>query len=272
MTWRPMLQPSPTGSFRVWDYPRDELEYVAGIDAAEGRKRDLTQLQRRGVATYSDTRPDYSAIVVLELITGLHVATWHGYVPPDELASIAAAVGSHYNNALLVPELNGPGLAVVTRLIETLHYDNLYRSTLVNMLDQDPLMPRFGFQTNSSSRKILMMRVHEVLNDDRLWTRDERLVRELRTMEFDDQGTERARGTNKDDLVFALALALEGRFRALGQSPAERQPQLPPERSYERRVWEFMKRRLEGLQHGDRDVRTGRDGVFSRGHLGGFRR
>jgi hypothetical protein len=268
MSWHPVLTPSPSGSLRIWDPPRDGLEYVAGIDVSEGRKRDITQLQRRGVAAYSDHRPDYSAIVVLELTTGLHVATWHGYVPPSELASIAAGVGAHYNNALLVPELNGPGLAVVTRLNETLHYDNIYRSQLVNMVDVDPLLPRFGWQTTPSSRKILIMHISVALMESRLWTRDSMLVRELRTMEFDDQGNERSRGTNKDDLVFALALALEGRHRTLGLSPADRQPKLPPDRAYDSRVWNHVKRRLEANQHGSNRSTPGRSGLFPRRSTG----
>jgi len=261
---REELTPDPTGSLRIWDHPVDGREYVAGLDASEGKKRDRTALQRRGLAFYSDQRVDYSAILVIELESGLHVATWHGYVPPEELASIAVAVCVYYNNALLVPELNGPGLAVVTRVTETLRYDNVYRSTMVNMIDMDPLLPRYGWQTSTSSRKILMMRIGEALGEGGLFTRDEKLVGELRTMEFDDQGLERARGKNKDDCVFAYALARQGRYSAIVTD--EKKPRKPADdaRAFDAKVWEKVRQLREqreqqrnGTSNGYRPVRTG---------------
>lgn len=233
---KPVLSESPTGSLRVWDDPRSGVEYVIGADAAEGRKRDRTAAMRRGIGSYSDQRPDYSAAIVLEMESGLHVASWHGYIPPDEFATVLAGIGWHYNTALLVPELNGPGLAVVTRLTETLQYDNIYRSHTFNVMDMDPLQPKWGFRTDATTRKILMLRVYESLNSNRLFTRDRALIDELRTMEFDDQGSERGRGNNKDDRVFALALALQGRHTSMG-SPTKPPPRAAG-RAFDDAVWD----------------------------------
>jgi len=267
VNFKPVLTQYQSGSFRVWDDPRDDVEYVIGADIAEGKKRDRSALQRRGVPAYSDQRVDYSAAIVLELVTGQHVATWHGYVPPEEFAAILAAVGLHYNYAMLVPELTGPGLAVVTKLIETLHYDNLYRSTMLNVLDLDPLLPKFGFQTNRSTRPLLMAHIGEALAEG-LYTRDERLIGELRTMEFDDQGIERARGKNHDDCVLALGLALRGRALALPILPRYRADKKAPDRAYEARVWDKVKRKSEERQHGMDRHRNPRAGLWSRRSFG----
>lgn len=268
MNYREQLTADPTGPLRIWDHPTDGREYVAGLDASEGKKRDRTALQRRGLAFYSDQRVDYSAICVIELESGMHVATWHGYVPPEELAGIAVAVCVYYNNALLVPELNGPGLAVVTRVTETLRYDNVYRSTMVNMIDMDPLLPRYGWQTTTASRKILMMRVGEALAEGGLFTRDEKLVSELRTMEFDDQGVERARGKNKDDCVFAYALARQGRYTAIVTDDKRPKPAANPERAFDAKVWAMVKQMREQREqrtHGTNGYRPVRTGGLPRG-------
>lgn len=242
----PQLTPTATGSLRIWDHPGD-CEYVIGVDVAEGRKRDRRALERRTGVSYGDDRPDYSAAIVLELVSGLHVATWHGYLSPDEFAGVVAAMGIYYRNALLVVEINGPGGAVIERLNTTLQYDNLYRSRMFNVLDMDPWQPKFGFRTDASSRKVLMMHVHAALNSQQLFTRDERLIHEMRTMEFDDQGTERGRGKNKDDLVFALALALQGRYTSVGLNGGQEAPAPKSgEERYAAQVWEHVKEKQDG--------------------------
>lgn len=214
----PVLTVSPTGDLRIWDHPVSGQEYVLGADVAEGKARDVSMQAKKKLYKYSDSRPDYSAIVVLEVVTGLHVASWHGYLSPDEFAVAVAAVGFYYNKAHVVVELNGPGLAVLTRLQEQIRYDNLYRQRYFNTYDRDPYAPQFGWQTNRMNRKILITHIHSALNSGSLFTRDAALVDELRTLEYDDQGTERARGKHKDDRVFALALALEGRHAVITET------------------------------------------------------
>lgn len=240
----PQLHENRNGLLRVWDHPNDETDYVIGIDVAEGRKKDRSASERRGVVSYSDSRPDYSAMVVLEVETALHAATWHGYIPPDALATCAAALGYYYNTALLVPEINGPGIAVITKLAETIQYPNLYRSRVFNVMDRDPHSPSLGWRTDAHSRKILMVRIHEMLASDSIFTRDKVLISELRTMEFDDAGTERARGRNKDDCVLALAMALQGRHEAVGSGFSRKErPKLPPGERMSQEIWDRVKQK-----------------------------
>lgn len=241
----PKITANRNGSFRIWDHPADKRPYVAGADVAEGRKRDRTTAERRGIISYNDSRPDYSAIIVLDEETAQHVASWHGYVPPNVFATICAAVGHYYNTALLVPELNGPGLAVVTSLDETIRYPNIYRSRVFNVMDRDPHNPRLGWQTNEHSRKILMNRINEILLTGLAFTRDRALVAELRTMEFDDNGKERGRGRNKDDRVLALAMALQGRYEAVGGLWQDKPPKLTTEEALNKQAWDFIRRQQE---------------------------
>lgn len=252
---QPHLHENRNGLLRIWDHPVDNTEYVIGIDVAEGRKKDRSASERRGMASYSDSRPDYSAMIVIELESSQHVATWHGYIPPDALATIAAALGFYYNTALLVPEINGPGIAVITRLAETIQYPNIYRSRVFNVLDRDPHNPALGWRTDAHSRKILMVRIHEMLASDSIFTRDRMLISELRTMEFDDQGTERARGRNKDDCVLAFSMALQGRYESIGATGRKVEKlKITDREAMDKAVWDKVKLKQEAHEH----RRTGR--------------
>jgi hypothetical protein len=260
----PQLTESKAGALRIWDHPGDEVEYVAGIDSAEGRKKDRTSLDRRRQHSYADGRPDYSVVIVLEMRTALHVATWRGYVSPDQFAAVCAAVGFYYNTALLVPELNGPGLAVVNTLSEVIRYPNIYRTRYFNVLNRDPFAPQLGWQTTATSRPLLITNVHDALNTTHALTRDKVLVSELRTMEFDDQGVARARGNDKDDCVMAFGMALQGRFEALGD-PLREKPQAAKnsDRAMDDKMWALVRQKLEDRRErrtaGGR-VYLGRDG------------
>lgn len=254
---KPTLVQDMAGALKVWDHPRDGMDYVIGIDSAENKRRDRSAIERRTKLIYADQRPDYSAAVVLETLSGLHVATWHGYCPPDEFSTIVAALGFYYNTAFLVPEINGPGFALVTRLSETIRYPNIYRSTAFNVMDRDPLAPSWGFRTDAHTRPILITRVHEVVNSSQLWTRDAELVSELRTMEFDDAGVPRARGRNKDDRVFALALALQGRHQSINQTGGLNAGVAKSPTTYEGRIWQQVNDRVENGSYRHRSPMPG---------------
>lgn len=243
----PVLSEDRLGGLRIWDHPCDGREYVAGADPSEGRKRDRSAMERKRLYNYASDRPDYSACVVLELETGLHVATWHGYLTPDLFAEVVAAIGYYYNTALLVPEVNGPGLALVTILSERIKYSNMYRTRMFNVLERDPFAPQLGWQTNKHSRKLLIARIHEVINSNVQFTRDRELIAELRTMEFDDEGTERGRGKNKDDRAMALGMALQGRYEAIG-GLAERQAPKKANRAYNDAIWNKVQEKIEKQQ------------------------
>lgn len=263
-----VLTESRTGQLRVWDQPKDHCKYVIGADPSEGKVRDKGVGKRK--FNYLDDRPDYSAAIVLELETGLHVASWHGYLPPEQFAVVIAALGQHYNNALIVPEINGPGLVLVTALSETLHYPNLYRTRLFNVYDRDMHVAQWGWRTTADSRQMLVSRINEAVHQGNAFTRDRGLIGELRTMEFDDQGNPRARGKNKDDRVLAFGMALQGRFERLGGLQEEPEKK-NDKRAYDDQVHARIEQKLEERHHAgvgnrlrDRGLRPGWRGPLRR--------
>lgn len=228
------FMPSPAGKVQVWGEPLIGHSYVAGIDVAEGKIRDRGLMKMK--PGLDNERPDYSCAIVIDQETTQHVASWHGYMEPIEFSFACAAIGIYYNQALLVPEINGPGLVIVETLSKTISYPNLYRSKVVNRIDHDGLGSEFGWRTTQTSRNLLIAAIQRALMLGTLTTMDEGLVAELRTMEFDEQGVARARGRKKDDRVLALGLALQARDEMVSTGaafalPAE-QSKLPPDDRY----------------------------------------
>lgn len=213
---RPILQRLPSGRLQIWSEPEPSRRYVLGADTAEGRVRDVPAFKKRifDPKTVGE-RPDYSAIVVIDLETAVHVASWHGSCETSEFSAIVCAVGLHYNRALIVPEVNNPGLVIVENLRKRFRYPRLYRSKVWNMIDRDPLGSSIGFRTDDMTRQLLISHAQEAVRSGRALTSDKRLCRELRTMVYDTMGKPRACGRDKDDVIFAWALALQGRYESL---------------------------------------------------------
>lgn len=254
------------GQFLVWNEPDDRKRYVIGADVATGKVKDINAQRRRpGMFGTGRDRPDYSAAIVLDLDTCEHVASWHGYIEPFDFAAVLAAIGYCYagkdRKALIVPEVNGPGIAVVDSLVQHIRYGRIYQRMLYNRVEGDQEGSEWGFMTTQSTRPILISRLQAAVSDGTLKTFDADLIDEMRTMEFDEKGTARARGRNKDDRVLAAALALQGRAEILfGKDPTRRDPgqDLP---DYDRRAW---KKAEELRKQNERDRHPGTGLVRSR--------
>lgn len=216
---KPVLQENQYGPFRYWEPPLMNRKYVVGVDTAEGKERDIGFARRHHLSR--DDEPDYSAAVVIELETGLHVATFKDKIPATDWAYVAAAIGYLYNEAFIVPEVNSVGAEVVNILVQRVRYPDVYINRVFNKVTGDDFGTEWGWRQSETTRPRLIARIEEVLNDYRLFTRDHELIKELRTMEYDDNGRARAKRPHHDDLVIALGLALQGRYERL-QNTGER--------------------------------------------------
>jgi len=246
------LIPGGGGRFKVWDEPKRNARYTVGVDVAEGKVRDRTRSTRAHLYSYSDQRPDYSAVHVSEVETGQHVASWHGYIQPTEFYPVVAAIGLYYNTALVVPEINSMGIAVVEGLTMVIKYPNVYRSKVFNKVESDFLGTDWGWRTTVQTRPLLIARIDEALNGQTLFTRDKDLIRELRTMQIDETGVPRAKGKDKDDRVIACGLSLQGRFELLygtltgGAAPGATLSPLDSQ------VWDHIHKQQEASDRGRR--------------------
>jgi len=244
------------GGLRIWDREIEGLQYVVGADVAEGIVRDAGNVSRSQITTRDER--DFSAAIVLEVQSGAHVASWHGLVEPHRYASILAAIGLMYNTAMIVPERNGPGIAVVHALVNTIRYPRLYVDKFFDPALRGDPEANIGWQTNRVSRKLLISRIHEWLEDKRATTRDAALLKEMRSVQLDRTGVERAQGLDKDDRVMALGMALQGRFELLTNHLQRKQQDKPL--TEDQRHWIEVKKHLN---EGDRSKHV-------RVHSGGY--
>ena len=175
----------------VWDYPQRGKKYVISADVS------------RGDAT------DYSTFHVIDTEASQIVAEYQGKLPPDRFAQLLAEAGTRYNEALLCPENNSYGYAVIMKLNE-LDYRNLYFQNdkdRYNYMYGDKDIGKIGFQTNSKTRAQILTKLEEVLRTKQVKIRSSRLYEELKTFVWKNGKAQAMRGQN-DDLIMALAIGV----------------------------------------------------------------
>jgi hypothetical protein len=124
------LQPG-RDDWQIYAEPVDGREYIVTVDTAHGVEDG-----------------DFSCIQVLDRNERVQVAEYYARTPPDIVAKQAEIAAKFFNNALLVPEIDGPGMAVVKDLLDS-GYQNLY----VRNIGAANWTQRFGFRTQAKDKR-----------------------------------------------------------------------------------------------------------------------
>ena len=176
----------------VWKYPLTEHKYIISADVARG------------------DAGDYSAFHVIDTHESEIVAEYKGKIPPDQFAILLNEAGMRYGQALLCPENNTYGYAVVMKLIE-LGYPNLYykkeKDKFAAMYSGESNIHKAGFTTSGQSRSQILTKLEEVLRNNHIKLYSDRLYNELKTFIWKGTKAQAQRGMN-DDLVMALAIGV----------------------------------------------------------------
>lgn len=183
------------GSVQVWEFPRPGEEYVIGADIG-GEKADS----------------DPSCAYVIKKHSLQVVAMIHGQFEWDHYADDLFNLGVFYNDALLVVE-NNHNPATAKRLHRR-RYPNLYYYAPDHKpgVGKDP-----GFNTNRKTRPEILKVLKRAARERFFDCPDRGLYIEMETFVWvpkastdnpDRDGEYRAVGTNHDDRIMALALAL----------------------------------------------------------------
>ncbi|MDP1712559.1 MAG: hypothetical protein Q8K86_08890 [Candidatus Nanopelagicaceae bacterium] len=161
--------------------------YVIGVDSATGEADDLVGLQ------------------VFDATTMEQVAEYTGFNDATVAAHMADYLGRWYNNAIMVVERIGYGMAVLQDLRDYLHYPNLWRKITGPYQLSD-----YGYKTTSTSKPLLNKLIIDWCGDHLI--RSTRLYKQLTTyvnLRKNAFGNQPGIG-NHDDLVMAMGLALVG--------------------------------------------------------------
>lgn len=187
----PIEKWGPENTIWVWKYFLESHNYVISADVARG------------------DGADYSTFHVIDTVKSEVVAEFKGKVPPDQLAVLLAEAGRRYGNALLCPESNTYGYAVLVKLRE-LGYNNIYFSKekdKFNALYGAGPIGKAGFSTQGSNRAQILTKLEEVIRNNKISIYSERLVSEFKTFIWSGAKAQAQRGKN-DDLVMSLAIGL----------------------------------------------------------------
>lgn len=225
--------PDQGGPLWIYSEPEKGQEYVLGADTAEGKVRD------RAAGPIMETAgrdPDFNAVSVLRVSDGVEVATYLSNYATPLFAQDVLAIAHYYGrdaglpDPLIVPEINGPGLAVVEELRRV--YTHLWKQQVFLAVDR-VFVEQIGWRTDLKSRPLMLMGLQRAIIDGTAGIRCIRTAQHAQAMRFQNDGQARASGSQKDDLAIAHMLARQGRAYLLQDGserllPGQKEPVRPP--------------------------------------------
>lgn len=195
----------------VWEKPQHRHVYVIGADVAEG------------------VSGDYSVMAVLCVNCRKTAARYRARVGVDSFYRTLHRHGIEYNKALIAPERNNHGHAILLGLKES-GYPNIYqdkRDTRLSIPNKTLEKPKFGWLTNTESKPIMLDALRIALEGDS--EEDEQTFQPMFTVldeEFlsetliirEESGKIEAIGGKHDDTVMAYAIAYQMYLKAAASS------------------------------------------------------
>lgn len=177
----------------VYEEPEPGRTYLIGADTAEGLKDG-----------------DYHSATVLDMETGIEVASLHYKWSRDEYARKLDWLGRKYNKALIGVERQNHGHDILGRLQDgrgNKHdkpYPNLYWH-----IDYDATGRswKLGFPTTTKTKPIMINELEEALRKTFILLASQSIVDELQVYEVKDNGSTGAPEGYHDDRVMSTAIA-----------------------------------------------------------------
>lgn len=180
------------GHVQVWEYPIENEEYLVSADVA-------------GARTAAQRQNDQSVAYVWRVNPMRMVAAIKCRAYEDVFANDLMMIGDWYNHALLAPENNNVGHAVVLPLRD--QYDNLY-----SMATQDRWYNHFteypGWKTDEVSRPIMLNQLHQIMREHPELVPDKDFWDEAAHFVRSKGGRVEAESGYHDDCVIAAAIGV----------------------------------------------------------------
>jgi len=173
----------------IYRDPEPGHQYQMGIDPSEGAE-------------------DYSIIKCVDISNGEEVASYASRIQPDLLALKVDKMGEHYNGAKAVLEINGIGLATLTKMKE-LNYENIFMREEYDKISKS-MTQKLGWRTTHASKPLLTGHFQELLNKNSVKIHDEQTISEMKTFVYSDDARSKGMGATRgfhDDRIMAIMLA-----------------------------------------------------------------
>jgi hypothetical protein len=173
--------------WQIYHEPEPQHQYVVSVDTAHGVEDG-----------------DFSCIQVLDRTERTQVAEYYARTPPGVVAEQARLVATFYNDATLVPEVDGPGIAVIKELLDS-GYINLW----VRSITATNWTQRFGFRTQAKDmRDGIIAALAKAIRLTTHTINSTRLLNECKVFIENTNGRCESMPGEHDDAVMAIAIAI----------------------------------------------------------------
>jgi len=202
------MLPDRAGQWKVYEEPRYDCSYVMGVDLSTGEDQQLEQ----GLAP----DPDWHSAQIWRAGYYDHHQVWHlprlvahhhSRLEVAYLTAEVAAAAKYYGNCLILPEVNGPGLALVKLLREIYPGTRVYQRRKVNE-STGMVEKAFGWHTDALTRKTIIDCMAKLFVDQSVDIPDPMLLDECKVFIVNKKGKPEAAPKMHDDCVMAAAIAL----------------------------------------------------------------
>jgi len=221
--------------YGVWDESLLSDRSVIPVEYIQQQRRFVKESARKleEVMIYDDVIPghtyqvgvdvsegvgqDFSAVSCFDLDSGEQVAFWKGQMQPDLLVQRVVPVAKYFNDALVVPEINGIGLAFLSRLKDS--YENIYKR---KDFDRDSEYEKevLGWKTTFSTKPLLVDNFIKLLREGVIKIRANDVIAEMATFVYSDDARSRGMGASEgfhDDSIIASMLSVVDLLKNKGQ-------------------------------------------------------
>jgi hypothetical protein len=182
---------SKDGGLEVWKEPELSFQYVIGADIADGLEHG-----------------DYSSAVVICANTGEHVATFEQHLDPHDFGLFLDDLGRYYNRAMIGPERNRNGGAVISHLREVLRYPRIYRERSISGTSSKVRMTdKYGWHTTRESKAVLTSDMWKLLLNGTVVSWDQKLYNQMAAFRYRTDGS--MTGSPHDDRLMAFGIAVQ---------------------------------------------------------------
>lgn len=185
----------------TWKYPELGKRYAVLVDTAKGDGGDDSTIQ------------------VIDIELSEQVAEFQGQLAPNELAKKARLLAIDYNDAVIIVESTGIGVATIEALEMTWGYENLYKEPKSQVQNNNENFDRYGYMYNSSNssdyktgfamtwnvRPIAVSDFTGMIRRKEIIIRSRRTFTELKTFIWLNGKAQASRGSH-DDLIMPIII------------------------------------------------------------------
>jgi len=171
---------------QVYQEPQKDRLYSMSVDVSRGRHLD------------------YSAFIIFDITSYPHriVAKYrNNEIPPLLYASLLQKVGSTYNDAYILIEINDIGGQVADILWNELEYENMHWTKSGTELGKQGTDPYPGVRTTKKTKRIGCANLKDMIDNNQLIVNDYDFIHELSTFIQSNNGSYEADKGFHDDVV-----------------------------------------------------------------------